>query len=151
MQLAKESFAKSTQLTVRNYEIDWQGIVHNAVYLLYFEVGRLAYLQEAGIPVNHDAIRHHSRVVIARNEINYVSPARFGDRLNIYTRVSAMGNTSFTFEGLLEDAVSGRRVAENVSVHVWLDETLGTPVRVPEPFRDAVLRIEGKRVTLASR
>ena len=150
MPLSKESFAKSTQVTVRNYEIDWQGIVHNAVYLLYFEVGRLAYLRDAGIAIDLDAIRHQSRVVIARNEINYVSPARFGDQLNIFTRVSAIGHTSFTFEGLLEDAGSGRRVAENVSVHVWLDEMNGKPVRVPEQFRSAVLRIEGKRITLGS-
>ncbi|MBI4417163.1 MAG: hypothetical protein HY563_00195, partial [Ignavibacteriales bacterium] len=41
-------FGHRTELTVRNYEVDWQGIVHNAVYLLYFEMGRVEYLKQIG-------------------------------------------------------------------------------------------------------
>jgi acyl-CoA thioesterase FadM len=32
-------FKHKVQLRVRNYDIDWQGIVHNAVYSLYLEIG----------------------------------------------------------------------------------------------------------------
>ena len=38
MHLDIAKFKHETQVKVRNYEIDWQGIVHNAVYLYYFEV-----------------------------------------------------------------------------------------------------------------
>ncbi len=45
-------FRHQSEVRVRNYEVDWQGIVHNAVYLQYFEVGRIACLQHLGIKVD---------------------------------------------------------------------------------------------------
>jgi len=66
------------QLRVRNYEIDWQGIVHNAVYLHYFETAGWAYLENLGLELNIVTIRNESHVVVAGNEIDYDSPARFG-------------------------------------------------------------------------
>ena len=63
----------------RSYEIDWQGIVHNAVYLHYFEVGRIEYLNTIGAKVDINTINLDSKVVLARNEIDYRNPARFGD------------------------------------------------------------------------
>jgi acyl-CoA thioester hydrolase len=128
---------------VRNYEIDWQGIVHNANYLLYFETGRIAYLQQIGVAVNLDAIRGDSRVVVARNEINYISPARFGEDLDVLTRIGWIRNSSFAFEGLIVEATTGRPVADNVSVHVWLEGASGAPVRVGDEFRRLVAAFEG--------
>ena len=137
-------FRHGAAVRVRNYEIDWQGIVHNAEYLLYFEVGRVTYLQELGVRVDVSAVQHESRVVVVRNEIDYRSPARFGETLTVHTGVAAVGETSFTFEGLIEEAVTGRPVAENVSVHVWLDPQGRRSVRVPEEFRTRVRAFEGR-------
>lgn len=136
-------FKHRTQVRVRNYEIDWQGIVHNANYLLYFEVGRVDYLEHLGIKVDINTIQHESKVVVARNEIDYRSAARFGEVLNVYTRVSFIRNTSFAFEGVLEESTTGRRVAENVSIHVWINHLTNQPLQVPEEFRRAVQRFEG--------
>lgn len=143
MGLDRSNFRHSTRIRVRNYEVDWQGIVHNANYLLYFETGRIAYLEQIGIPVNVDAVRGESRVVVARNEIDYRSPARFGDELEVLTRISFIRTTSFAFEGIIEGASDGRLIAENVSVHVWLDGSSGEPIRVSEEFRRLVAAFEG--------
>lgn len=137
-------FRHSTQVRVRNYEIDWQGIVHNAEYLHYFEIGRVAYLEDLGIRIDVTTIQHESRVVVARNEIDYLSPARFGEVLDIHTRISTLGVTSFTFEGLIEETSTKRLVADNVSVHVWLDDTSHRPLEIPAPFRSAVVGFEGE-------
>lgn len=139
-------FRHTSSITVRNYEVDWQGVVHNANILLYFEVGRIAYLKDIGVRVDLDSIVGESRVVIARNEIDYRSAARFGDALDVLTRVSLIRNTSFAFEGILEESGSHRVVAENVSVHVWLDAVTGRPKRVPEEFRTSVRSFEGNSV-----
>lgn len=146
-------FKHTTRVRVRNYEIDWQGIVHNAVYLLYFETGRVAYLEDLGIKVDINTIQHESRVVVARNEIDYRSPARFGETIDVYTRISFIHKTSFAFEGILEEATTHRRIGENVSIHVWLDHRTGTPMPVPDDFRRIVQRFEGEnaRITWPSR
>src|SRR5271169_2866077 len=112
-------FHHSTQVNVRNYEIDWQGIVHNAVYLHYFEIGRIEYLNTIGAKVDMNTINHESKVVLARNEVNYQTPARYGDTINVYSRISAIKNSSFIFEGILERDATGELIAENVAVHVW--------------------------------
>lgn len=138
-------FRHMVQLRVRNYEIDWQGIVHNAVYLHYFETGRVAYLESLGLELNIVSIRNESHVVVARNEIDYDSAAKFGEELNIFTRVSSIGNTSFTFEGFIEEARSQRLISRNVSVHVWLEKEGAIPIRVPDAFRALVSKFEGSR------
>ena len=81
--MERTKFKHHTQVRVRNYEIDWQGIVHNANHLLYFEVGRVVYLGDVGIKVDINTIQHDSKVVVARNEIDYRSPARFGEVLDV--------------------------------------------------------------------
>lgn len=146
--MERTKFKHHTQVRVRNYEIDWQGIVHNANHLLYFEVGRVVYLGDVGIKVDINTIQHDSKVVVARNEIDYRSPARFGEVLDVYTRISYIRETSFVFEGFIEDSASKRLISENVSVHVWLDHRTDRPLRVPEEFRKWVQRFEGSNVSI---
>lgn len=123
--------------------MDWQGVVHNAVYLLYFEVSRVEYFRELGLRIDVGTIQHANKMILVRNEINYRSPARFDDLLDVYTRISAIKNTSFVTEGLLFDHGSGRVVGENVAVHVWLDPKTDRPVTINNAFRKAVRRFEG--------
>lgn len=150
-----EAFRHSIKLRVRNYEVDWQGIVHNAVYLLYFEVGRIEYLRALGLKLEVGSVQSESRVVLVRNEIDYRSTAKFDDLLEIRTRVSSIRKTSFTFEGMMREAGSGRLIAENVAVHVWLHPTTGEPIRVKDEFRQRVAQYEGagrrKRIRRSSK
>jgi acyl-CoA thioester hydrolase len=140
----KSKFKHQTQIRVRNYEVDWQGIVHNATYLLYCEVGRIEYFKQVGVTIELNAIRGPSRVVLVRNEIDYKSPALFDDLLNVYTRITFIKNSSFAMEGILEKAKSGQRVAENVAFHVWLDPSTDRPKPVPDNFRKSVQAFEGE-------
>ena len=136
-------FRHQTELKVRNYEIDWQGVVHNAVYLHYFEVGRIEYLNTLGAKVDINSINHESKVVLARNEIDYRAPAKFGDTIKIYSRISVIKNSSFVFEGILERVSTKEILAENVAIHVWLDHRTNASTPVPEGFRKIVRQFEG--------
>ena len=134
-----------TQIKVRNYEIDWQGIVHNSNYLLYFETGRIEYLKNINVEIDLNTIQNDQRVVLVRNEINYKSPAKFDELLNVYTRISKIGNTSFVFEGMLVEEKSQRLIAENIAYHVWLKPQSEEPMTVPIFFRDKVNRFEATK------
>lgn len=138
-----EKFKFKTSLRVRSYEVDWAGIVHNAVYLQYFETARIEYLKQLGIEVSFENIKTKSRVVIVRNEINYKNPAHFDDLLDVFVRISKIGDTSFTFESYIVNSLTKQYIADNVSVHVWLDEKSGVPIRVNENFRSIVRSFEG--------
>lgn len=138
----KALFRHTYTLRVRNYEIDWQGIVHNGNYLLYCEVGRVEYLKHIGARVDLNTINGPSKVVLVRNEMNYKKPALFDEELTVLTRISFVRNTSFGMEGLLLNA-RGEVVAENVAFHVWLDPATDRPARVPDDFRNLVRTFEG--------
>jgi acyl-CoA thioester hydrolase len=146
MELLK--FKHKTQVRVRNYEIDWQGIVHNAVYSLYFEVGRIEYFKNLGIPLTHDSIQKDFRVVLATNDLIYRYPAHFDDLLTVYTRTSFIHNTSFGMEGCLIDSKTGRLIAENKNVHVWLDAAFHQPATISDYFRKLVQGFEGENVEI---
>lgn len=138
-----KKFKHKTQIKVRNYEVDWQGIVHNAIYLQYFEVGRVEYLKHLGLKLDLNTIRNESKVVLVRNEIDYKSSAHFDDLLDIYSRIVYIKNTSFVFEGMIMHSTAGRLIAENTAVHVWINPRTGEPIRVNNEFRSTVQKFEG--------
>ncbi len=138
-----KKFKFKHQLRVRSYEVDWVGIVHNSVYLQYFEVARIEYLKHIGIEVSYKNINTKSKVVIVRNEINYKHPAKFDDLLDIYVRISEIGTTSFTFESIILNSISKENISDNISIHVWLDEKTGQPVNVDNRFIEIVQNFEG--------
>lgn len=141
--MERSQFKHKTSIRVRNYEVDWQGIVHNANYLLYCEVGRIEYLRDLGAKVDMQSINGSSKVVLVRNEIDYKSSVRFDQLLHIFTRTSFIRNTSFAMESLIENAQTGELVGTNVAYHVWLDPVTGTPMTIGDEFRRLINAFEG--------
>ena len=136
-------FKHSYTITVRNYEIDWQGIVHNGNYLLYFEVARLEYFRKLGMEFDQRAINGHSKVVVVRNEIDYLSQATYGDTLTIHTRTASVNNSSITCESIMFDEQKNKIISKNICILVWLDPVTNTSMRVPDHFRQCVQQFEG--------
>ncbi len=138
-----KKFKHRIQLQVRNFEVDWQGIVHNALSLQYFETARIEYLRQIGMRIDMHSINNESMIVIVRNEIDYRSPARFDELLNIHTRMAKIGKTSFVLEGYITEETSGRLISENIAYHTWLDPKNGRPTPVSDEFRRKIKDFEG--------
>ncbi len=139
-------------ITVRNYEIDWQGIVHNGNYLLYFEIARVEYFKTIGLKIDERSISGSVRIVLVRNELDYFHSATFDDTLTIHTRVASIKNSSFVCEAEMIHAVTNVRIAKNRAVLVWTDPHTGASTPVPEDFRSLVQRYEhGKTEMLNQR
>lgn len=139
----KQRFNFKTRVHVRTYEVDWQGIVHNTVYLLYCEVGRVEYLKFIGADLDLNKVNASHRVVLSRNEIDYKSPARFDAKIDVYTRIAEIGNSSFVFECMLRDVATDLLIVTNRAFHVWLHPENGVPMTVPGDFRKLVRKQEG--------
>ncbi len=78
-------FGFSTDLSVRFAETDAQGIAHNSVYLVWFEIARVEYLaRHAG---GYPALRAKGiEALVLESHVRYLLPARFDDRLTIRAR-----------------------------------------------------------------
>ena len=92
-------------------DTDCGGVVYHANYLKYFERARTQYLEERGLSVA-GLMKEGTVFVVVHAEVDYRSPARYGDRLIIETVVSDMTAASFTFSHVLRKRESQRVVVE---------------------------------------
>lgn len=92
-------------------DTDCGGVVYYANYLKYFERARTHYLEERGLSVS-GLMNHGTVFVVVHAELDYRSPARYGDTLLIDTVLSDMSAASFTFTHVVKEKGSGRVIVE---------------------------------------
>ncbi len=73
-----EKYIFTLEIAVRDYELDSEGIVNNAIYLHYLEHTRHAFVKQEGIPFG-SLTREGLIPVVRRMEIDYFTPLRSGD------------------------------------------------------------------------
>ena len=76
--MKQDKYIFTLEIAVRDYELDSEGIVNNAVYLHYLEHTRHAFVKREGIPFG--SLTSDGLVpVVRRMEIDYHTPLRTGD------------------------------------------------------------------------
>jgi len=111
------------------HDTDCGGVVYYANYLKYLEEARSEYLETRGLIVK-EMLAQGIGFVVARQEIDYKSPAFYGDTLEIKTRVTEASLTRVNFEYDIANQ-DGKLVASAKTVLVFVDKTL-KPKRIPE-------------------
>jgi len=92
-------------------DTDCGGMVYYANYLKYFERARTHYLEERGLSVA-GLLKEGTVFVVVHAEVDYRSPAHYGDRLIIDTVVSDMTAASVTFSHVIREQESRRVIVE---------------------------------------
>ena len=85
-----------TELEVRDYECDIEGIVNNAVYINYLEHARHGFIQAKG----HNFLkltRSGIHLVVTRIEADYLLPLQSGDRFLVATAIERISRLRFGF------------------------------------------------------
>jgi acyl-CoA thioester hydrolase len=132
-------FCFSTGVRVRFAETDAQGVVHNSTYLVWFEIARIAYLEEfAG---GYPALRETGlESFVLESHIRYRLPAHFDDRLQIHARVGELRGARFRFD--YEVTRGDEVVADGWTSHACVDAKTLRPTRIPQALADAIARAE---------
>ncbi len=74
----QDKYIFTLEIGVRDYELDSEGIVNNAIYLHYLEHTRHAFVKQEGIPFG--SLTTDGLIpVVRRMEIDYHTPLRTGD------------------------------------------------------------------------
>jgi acyl-CoA thioester hydrolase len=121
-------------LQTRFNDYDSKGHVNNAVYLTYFELGRVHAWQAAGGGVDGDFI-------LAEAKISYRSPARMGDPLELEVITGEIRTKAWVWRYRILDARDERLVAEGETVQVMYDYDAGRTVPIPAPMREGLARV----------
>ncbi len=132
-------FRFETDVRVRFSETDAQGVVHNAVYLVWFEIARIEYL--ARFDGGYPALREQGvDATTVESHVRYAAPARFEERLRIQARCLDVRGARFRFEYAIDR--DGTAVADGWTTHACVDSRSLQPTRIPGWLVEAIAAAE---------
>jgi acyl-CoA thioester hydrolase len=132
-------FRFATDVKVRFAETDAQGVAHNSVYLVWFEVARIDYLARfrGGYPgLRADGIE----ALTIESHVRYLEAAHFDDRLAVRARCGELRGARFRFDYSIER--EGVQIADGWTRHACVDATTYRPTRVPTWLADEIATAE---------
>ncbi len=135
--MARDDFNFSHTLRVRWAECDVQGVVFNAAYANYVEIGQVEYFRHLGIAIYDPAMRRHLDLATVKMSLEFFAPAQLDDVLRVYWKIQRVGNSSLTalceiYRGRAEEPLT-----RGESVYVNYDDD----TRVSRPVPDDVRRL----------
>ncbi len=122
--------AVSLEIDVRFAETDLMGVVHHSVYVVWFEAGRVAWMQAAGMPYTEFAATGHHFAVTAVTA-QYRASARFGDRVRVVTSLATLRSRQVGFAYEVRLAADDTLLVTGSSDHICVD-LAGRTTRIPE-------------------
>jgi acyl-CoA thioester hydrolase len=111
---------------VRYAEVDQQGVVFNAHYLLYCDEAMGAFCEQRGLREFVELVR------LVSSTLTWSGPARWGDIIEVDVRCTKVGRTSATLAFDLR--ASGAPCCSVETTYVYADAA-GTPVAIPDDIR----------------
>ena len=142
--MPKGDFKFKTPIRVRWMECDAQGIVFFGAYMNYLEVAQSEYFRNLGFSIYRIAEKGFFDTAVVKLNVEYKAPARVDNLLDLFMRVSRIGNTSIVFE--LEIYLSGpsgpnrsnQLLTTMELVNVGYDAKSGETKPVPDEIRRLV-------------
>ena len=137
-----DGYRFSTDLIVRFSETDAQGVVHNAVYLVWFEIARIAYLgQFAG--GYKGLVEQGVDATTTAAYVRYLDGTRFDDELRIHVRAADLRGARFRFEYAVERTSEPEGlVADGWTAHACVNAATLRPTRMPGLLVEAIAGVE---------
>ncbi|MBU5594183.1 acyl-CoA thioesterase [Amphibacillus sp. MSJ-3] len=124
----------TTQIEVRYQETDQMGVVYHANYLIWFEIGRSAFIKELGLSY---AKMEEEGVVspVTRVEIDYKKPMHYGETAFIETWIEHYDGLRTTYGYQVTNA-QGEVSVTGKTDHVIVKKESFRPISVRRRFPD---------------
>jgi acyl-CoA thioester hydrolase len=118
-------------IRVRYGETDQMGIVYHGNYPSYFEVARVEFFRDLGIPYK-ELEEKGVMLPVVDIYIKYLKPAYYDDLLHIETKIPELPKSvRFRFEYTITND-NGDRITEGYVVLAFIDKYTRKPIRCPE-------------------
>jgi acyl-CoA thioester hydrolase len=122
-------------IRVRYAETDQMGVVYYANYLVWFEVGRVAWCHAKGFRYRDMEEQDGRMLMVAEATCRYKAPARFEDEVLIRTAVASASEKVIRFQYEIRNNQTGDLLATGETVHVVTDPQ-ARPARLPDRYRE---------------
>ena len=123
-------------------ECDAQGIVFNGAYLGYLEVAQAEYFRNLGFSIYRIAQNGYFDSAVVKTTLEFKSPARVDDILELHTRVSRIGNTSLVLEVEIHREDTEQPLSTIEAIYVGFDAATLQTRPVPDAIRALVDHFE---------
>ena len=121
------------EFRVRYAETDQMGVVYHSNYLVWCEVGRTDFIRALGVTYA-ELERQGTSLAVAEATLRFHAPARYDDLVRVETTLSSVRSRAMTFDYVITDAATGRRLVTASTMLVSMDPT-GRPVPLPAEVR----------------
>lgn len=129
----------AVDIEVRYAETDQMGVVHHAVYPVWFEIARTSLCEKTGY--HYAEIEQLGYLLMVTGvEVRYLRSAHYGDTVRVCCRLARLASRALAFEYEVErDGGPGQErpvhLASGRTEHLWVRKETGRPCRIPEPLR----------------
>ena len=127
------------EIKIYYHHTDSGGVVYYANYLKFLEEARTEVFREVGLGIK-ELSQKGILFVVRRQEIDYKSPAFYGDILDVRTWVEAISSAQITFAARIKNQES-QLVAMAKTLLVCVDSLL-KPQAIPQELKDKLKRLE---------
>ena len=120
---------------VNFYDTDAMAVVHHANYIRWFEIGRVAFLRQAGITLN-ELMEDGYVFPITEVSAKFLASGRFDDVLVIETSPTALTKAKMAFDYRVLRPADGAVLVTGHTQNVFTSRETGHIVRLPAKYHE---------------
>jgi acyl-CoA thioester hydrolase len=136
----RETFRYFTQVPTRWSDADPLGHINNAMLVRFIECGRIDYfLQEFNVQPNPE---NEDGYILANYQIAFISQLHYPAKVDVGTRVSRLGGSSFDVEAAIFLEKESGPLLKATATCVWYDFQLKSSKLIPDTLRDKLIKFE---------
>ena len=132
------------RLRVRWAEVDMQGIVFNAHYLMYFDTAMTGYWRALALPYAEAMAQLQGDLYVRKAGIEFHASARMDDTLDIGLRCARIGRSSMTVAGAMYRG--DQLLITGELVYVFADPATQTSRPIPPVLREILQGFDAGQV-----
>ncbi len=133
------NFVHRIPIQIRFNDIDQLAHVTNSVYQQYFDLGRLHYFTDV---LQEKMNWEIEGLVLASITIDYLTPIRMWDEIEVLTKTCEIGNKSLKMRQEIRNTSTREIAATSKAVMVCFSSTSGKSQPIPIRWREKILNFE---------
>tara|TARA_B100000676_G_C17420832_1_gene504485 strand:+ start:101 stop:535 length:435 start_codon:yes stop_codon:yes gene_type:complete len=135
IEVTKSDFTVFWETRIRYYELDPQGIMHNANYLAFYDQAVVEYFRDLDYDYEKEIEETNKDFHTVQVIVQYNKPLYFDDEIEIGLKIKDVGNTSMTWVMAMFIKGTGELASASEIVHVYTDMKTSKPTTITDDLK----------------
>ena len=135
IEVIKSDFTVFWETRIRYYELDPQGIMHNANYLAFYDQAVVEYFRDLDYDYEKEIKETNKDFHTVQAIVQYNKPLYFDDEIEIGLKIKDVGNTSMTWIMAMFIKGTGELASASEIVHVYTDMKTSKPTTITDDLK----------------